>query len=413
MRQTAVGLDNAVNIDDLRKLAKRRLPKIAYDFIEGGLEDERGIARNENAFARFDLVPRYGIDVSMCDQSTMLFGRTYSGPLGIAPTGIASLFRPGADLMLAQAAKAANVPFIMSGTGTALLEDLGRLAPEHGWYQMYVARDRWISEDMIRRVGDAGLSTLVITVDVPVNSKRERNVRNGFTRPLKMTWKTKAEALLHPGWMAEYLRVGMPLFANWQQYAPSGSSNSQVADFVAEQTPIPVLWRDIETFRRIWPGKLVIKGIMHVEDAVRCAALGCDGIMVSNHGGRQLDKSPAPIEVLPAIAAAVGDKLTVMFDSGIRRGSDAVVALCLGAKYVFVGRATLYGAAAGGVAGATRALSIFRDEIARTMMQMGAPDIPSLGPQFLTWESNDPRRNAPPHLNGQRTVGASSKAEPG
>jgi L-lactate dehydrogenase (cytochrome)/(S)-mandelate dehydrogenase len=390
-----LGLEHAINIDDLRKLAKRRLPKIAYDFIEGGLEDERGIARNEDAFSGFDLVPRYGIDVSACDQSTVLFGRTYSGPLGIAPTGIAGLFRPGADLMLAKAAKAANVPFIMSGTGTALIEDLGRVAPEHGWYQLYPARDRSISEDMIRRARDAGLSTLVITVDVPVNSKRERNLRNGFTRPLRMTMGTKLEALLHPGWMAEYLRNGMPLFSNWQQYAPPGSSTAQVADFVASQTPVPVLWRDIEDFRRLWPGKLVIKGIMHADDAVHCAAIGCDGIMVSNHGGRQLDKSPGAIEVLPAIAAAAGDKLTVMFDSGIRRGSDAVVALCLGARFVFVGRATLYGAAAGGTAGAARALDIFRDEIGRTMMQMGAPDIRSLGPQFLTWDSDD-RRNAPP-----------------
>ncbi len=289
----------------------------------------------------------------------------------------------------------------MSGTGTALIEDLGRLAPDHGWYQLYVARDRSISEDMIRRARDAGLSTLVITVDVPINSKRERNLRNGFTRPLKMTMKTKLEALLHPGWMAEYLRTGMPLFANWQQYAPPGSSTAQVADFVASQTPVPVLWRDIETFRRLWPGKLVIKGIMHADDAVRCAALGCDGIMVSNHGGRQLDKSPGAIEVLPAIAAAAGDKLTVMFDSGIRRGSDAVVALCLGAKYVFVGRATLYGAAAGGTMGAMRALDIFKDEIGRTMMQMGAPDIRSLGPQFLTWDSDD-RRNAPPTSAARR-----------
>jgi (S)-mandelate dehydrogenase len=393
-----VGLEHAINIDDLRKLAKRRLPKIAYDFIEGGLEDERGIVRNESAFAGFDLVPRYGVDVSACDQSTTLFGRTYAGPLGIAPTGIAGLFRPGADLMLAEAAKAADVPFIMSGTGTAFIEDLGRIAPDHGWYQLYPARDQSISEDMIRRARDAGLSTLVITVDVPVNSKRERNLRNGFTRPLRMTMKTKLEALLHPGWMAEYLRTGMPLFCNWQKYAPPGASTAEVADFVASQTPVSVLWRDIETFRRLWPGKLVIKGIMHVDDAARCAALGCDGIMVSNHGGRQLDKSPGAIEVLPAIAAAVGDKLTVMFDSGIRRGSDAVVALCLCAKYVFVGRATLYGAAAGGMAGATRALDIFRDEIGRTMMQMGAPDIRSLGPQFLTWDSDDLRRNAPPML---------------
>jgi len=391
-----VNLDRAINIEDLRKLAKRRLPRIAFDFIEGGLEDERGLARNEDAFARFDLVPRYGVDVTAPDQATTLFGRAYSGPLGIAPTGLASLFRPGADLMLAAAAKAANVPFIMSGAGTGLIEDLGKLAPQHGWYQLYAAKERSISEDMIRRAGDAGLSTLVITVDVPVNSKRERNLRNGFTRPLRMTFKTRLEALRHPGWLAEFLRTGMPVFSNWKQYARPGSSASEIADFVAEQTPSPLLWRDIEAFRRLWPGKLVIKGIMHPDDAERCAALGCDGVIVSNHGGRQLDKSPASIEVLPAVAAAVGDRMTVMFDSGIRRGSDAIVALCLGARYVFVGRPTLYGAAAGGTAGAARALAIFKDEIGRTMVQMGAPGIASLGPQFLTWQQpDDLRRNAP------------------
>ena len=285
----------------------------------------------------------------------------------------------------------------MSGTGTGLIEDLGRVAPEHGWYQLYVARDRKISEDMVRRAREAGLSTLVITVDVPVNSKRERNLRNGFARPLKLTLQTKAEALLHPGWMAQFLRTGMPLFSNWQQYAPKGASAGEVADFVASQTPVAVTWADIEVFRRQWPGKLVVKGIMHPDDAVRCAALGVDGIMVSNHGGRQLDKSPAPIEVLPAITAAAGDKLTIMYDSGIRRGSDVVAALCLGAKYVFVGRATLYGAAAAGTAGATRALDIFRDEIGRTMAQIGAPDIKSLGPQFLFWkDADDLRRNRRP-----------------
>ena len=213
-------LDAAINFEDLRKLAKRRLPRIAYDFIEGGLEDEHGLARNEEAFHRLQLVPRYGIDVRTIDQSTTLFGRTYSGPIGIAPTGLAALFRRGGDLMLAEAAKSANVPFIMSGASTALIEDLGKLAPEHGWYQLYPARDRAISEDMVRRARDAGLSTLVITVDVPTNSKRERNLRNGFGRPLKLSVQSKLEACLHPAWLTEYLRHGVPVFSNWQRYAP-------------------------------------------------------------------------------------------------------------------------------------------------------------------------------------------------
>jgi isopentenyl diphosphate isomerase/L-lactate dehydrogenase-like FMN-dependent dehydrogenase len=392
-----VGLNKAINIEDLRKLAKRRLPKIAYDFIEGGLEDEDGIARNEQAFRSYRLVPRYFVDTRTCDQSAELFGRTYAGPIGIAPTGLASLFRPGSDLMLAEAAKAANVPFIMSGTGTGSIEDLGKVAPQHGWYQLYVARDRKISEDMIRRAGEAGLSTLVLTVDVPSNSKRERNIRNGFSRPLKLTLKTKLEACLHPAWMADYLRHGMPMFSNWLPYAPPGATASEVADFVASQTPSPVIWKDVENFRRLWTGKFVIKGIMHPDDAVRAGALGVDGVIVSNHGGRQLDRSPGPIEVLRAIHEAVGEKMTVMYDSGVRRGCDVVTALCLGAKFVFVGRPTLYGVAAAGIPGAAQALRIFKDEIGRTMAQMGATDIKSLGPQFLLWDHpDDLKRNQRP-----------------
>jgi (S)-mandelate dehydrogenase len=389
-------LDAAINFEDLRKLAKRRLPRIAYDFIEGGLEDEHGLARNEAAFRRYQLVPRYGVDVRTIDQTTTLFGRTYSIPIGIAPTGLAGLFRRGGDLMLAEAAKFANVPFIMSGASTALIEQLGNLAPEHGWYQLYMARDRKISEDMVRRARDAGLSTLVITVDVPTNSKRERNLRNGFGRPFKLGVKTRLEACLHPAWLAEYLRHGTPVFSNWEMYAPDGASPDAVADFVAAQMPVPVTWQDIDAFRRAWPGKLVLKGIMHPADARRAMAIGVDGIMVSNHGGRQLDCAPAPIDVLPAIGAAVGDKMTLMYDSGIRRGSDAITALCLGAKYVFVGRATLYGVTAGGRAGATRALDIFRDEIDRTMTQIGVPDIKGLGPHRLMWkDEEDLRRNIP------------------
>jgi L-lactate dehydrogenase (cytochrome)/(S)-mandelate dehydrogenase len=390
-------IDAAVNLDDLRKLAKRRLPKIAYDFIEGGLDDEDGLARNEDAFKQYPLVPRYGVDVTTRDQSTSLFGKTYSGPVGIAPTGGAGLFRRGGDLMLAEAAKAANVPFIMSGAATGLIEDLGRLAPEHGWYQLYIARDRKISEDMVRRAANAGLSTLVITVDVPVSSNRERNRRNGFVRPLKLTLKTKLEACRHPGWLVEFLRLGPPMLSNWQAYAPNGATASEVAEFARTQMPTPVLWQDIEAFRRLWPGKLVLKGVMHPDDATRAAAMGVDGIMVSNHGARQLDRAPAPMEVLPAIHAAVGDKMTVMYDGGIRRGSDVIIALCLGAKFVFVGRPTLYGVVAGGCAGAARAFDIFRNEIDLTMAQMGAPDIKSLGPQFLMWKDQDDlRRNVRP-----------------
>ena len=223
---------------------------------------------------------------------------------------------------------------------------------------------------------------------MPVSSNRERNLRNGFVRPLKLTLKTKLEALPASGLDGRVpAAAARRCSSNWQRLCAKRRARAEeVADFVTTQMPTPVLWQDIESFRRLWPGKLVLKGIMHPDDATRAAAIGVDGIMVSNHGARQLDRAPSPIEVLPAINAAVGDKMTVMFDSGIRRGSDVITALCLGAKFVFVGRPTLYGVAAGGCAGAARALDIFRNEIDLTMAQMGAPDIKSLGPQFLMWK---------------------------
>jgi len=385
-----MSLRDAINFDDLRRLAKRRLPKIAFDFIDGGCEDEEGLARNVEAFRRRRLVPRYFADVTTRDQSAELFGRTYAGPVGIAPTGLAGLFRHGADMMLAEAARDANVPFIMSGASTASIEELARVAPDHGWYQLYVARDRKISEDMIRRAADAGLSTLVLTLDVPTNSKRERNLRNGFVRPLRLSLKTRLEALLHPEWMLEYLSHGMPMMSNWERYARDGSTAEQVLDFQSAQMPTPVTWDDIERFRAMWRGEFVVKGIMDPGEAERAVAAGVDGIIVSNHGGRQLDRAPASIEVLPAIAAAVGNRTTVMLDSGIRRGADVVTALCLGAKFVFQGRFTLYGVTAGGRAGASKALDILRDEIDRVMIHIGAPRLDALGRHMIWMSSPSP-----------------------
>ncbi|MBS0527532.1 MAG: alpha-hydroxy-acid oxidizing protein [Proteobacteria bacterium] len=387
-------MKGVVNIEDLRKLAKKRLPKIAYDFIEGGTDDEVGLVTNEQAFRQARIVPRYLVDVSVRDQSTTLFGRTYSSPIGIAPTGLAGLFRRGADLMLAEAARDANVPFIMSGSATGSIEDLARLAPDHGWYQLYSSKDEAISEDLIKRTADAGLKTLVFTVDVPEGSNRERNIRNGWGRPLKLTWATKMEALEHPAWMLEWMRHGTPYFSNWAKYAGPGASADKVADLVAYQNRAPMTWKHVERFRQIFPGNFVLKGIMHPDDAIRAHSLGVDGIMVSNHGARQLDNAPSPLHVLPAIRDAVGDKMTVMFDGGIRRGLDAIIALCMGAKFVFQGRPTLYGVTAGGVEGAKAALGIFRREIDISMAQIGVTRISDLGPHYLMWkDEEDLRRN--------------------
>ena len=387
-------MNGVVNIEDLKKLAKKRLPKIAFDFIEGGTDDEVGLVTNEQAFRQARIVPRYLVDVSVRDQSTTLFGRTYSSPIGIAPTGLAGLFRRGADLMLAEAARDANVPFIMSGSSTASIEDLARLAPDHGWYQLYSSKDEAISEDLIKRTADAGLKTLVFTVDVPEGSNRERNARNGWGRPLKLSWGTKLEALEHPAWMLEWLRHGTPYFSNWAKYAGPNASAEKVADLVAYQNRAPMTWKHVERFRSIFKGNFVLKGIMHPDDAIRAHSLGVDGLMVSNHGARQLDNAPSPLHVLPAINEAVGDKMTLMFDGGIRRGLDALIALCMGAKFVFQGRPTLYGVTAGGVQGAAKALSIFRREIDISMAQIGATKISDLGPHYLMWkDEEDLRRN--------------------
>ncbi len=389
-----MNIDDCINLEDLRILAKKRIPKIVYDFVEGGVDDEDGLVRNQDAFRKRALAPRYMVDVSKLDQSTRLFGRTYSSAYGIAPTGGVGNFRRGGDMMLARAARDANIPFIMSGAATASMEDMAREAPEHGWYQLYTARDRSISEDQIRRAADLGIPALVVTVDVPVTPNRERNRRNGFGRPLKLSFASKVDALRRPFWLKDYLRHGIAMLANWQAYAPAGANAEAVGAFVATQVPTSLTWSDIESFRRLWPRTLILKGVMRVDDAVRAAEVGVDGLIVSNHGARQLDRAPAPLDVLPALDAAVGDRMTLMLDGGIRRGSDVLTALASGAKFVFLGRPTLYGAIAGGDAGAAKAVQIVRDEMNKVMAQMGCPSLDQLGPDFLHWSPDETGRNA-------------------
>ncbi|MCZ6627211.1 MAG: alpha-hydroxy acid oxidase [SAR324 cluster bacterium] len=375
--------EEAINIEDLHQAARRRMPKVAFDYFEGGAEDERGLARNEQAFRHHRLLPRYLVDVSQIDQRATLFGRTYSSPFGISPTGIGGLLRPGADLMLAEAAAAADIPYTLSSLSTTRLEDVARVAPQHAWYQLYGARERRISEDQIRRANDAGMHALMFTVDVPVFSKRERELRNRFGQP-RLPLRLYLEALRHPAWLFDYFRHGMPVFENWAPYSENGSSAKSVLQSVAEQFPVADhTWRDVENFRRIWSRPFILKGILHPDDAVRAAELGVDGILVSNHGARQLDAAPSPLEMLPAIKAAVGDRVSILVDSGFRRGSDIVIALALGAKFVFLGRAALYGVAAFGLPGAKHAIAIMQQEIEITLKQIGCPSLELLGPHFL------------------------------
>jgi (S)-mandelate dehydrogenase len=389
-----VKIGDALSIGDIERLAKRRLPRVVYEGIASGVEDEFGLKRNEDEFHRYRLLPRHLVDVSHRDQSTTLLGRTYASPFGISPTGVAGIFRHDAELMLAQAASAANVPFVMSGASMVSIERVARVNPANTWFQLYAARDPKISDDFLRRARDAGFGTLVLTVDNPVLPKRERDARNGFRLPPKLAPLDLLEALRHPAWVLDYLRRGgMPVIETWAPYAAPGADAAEVAKFFRTQSPSIQTWRDLEGFRRVWPGKLVVKGIMRPSDAVRCADHGVDGIVVSNHGGKALDRAPASIEILPHIKAAVGDRIAVMLDSGVRRGSDIIVARCLGADFVFVGRATLYGVAAAGREGATRALDILREEIDINLALIGCPRFDELGSDFLL--SDTGRGDAP------------------
>jgi L-lactate dehydrogenase (cytochrome)/(S)-mandelate dehydrogenase len=392
-----MNIDSAINIDDLKRLAKRRLPKIMFDFIEGGVEDEVGLRTNANAFRDIRLVPRYYVDTSKREQKATLFGRTFSSPFGIAPTGMAGAFAKDAELFLSQAAAEADIPYLMSGASNASMEQGAKLAPRNLWYQIYGARDRSFQLDLVRRAKDLGLSTIAVTCDVPVSSNRERNRRNGFVRPLRMTLPTILEAMLHPAWVINYYKQGgLPMLGNWQPYAKKGATPDEVADLFATQTPdASQTWRDIEAIRAAWPGKLLIKGIMHPEDARLALGMGVDGLIVSNHGGRQLDNMPSPLDMLPMIRTAVGPDVPLLLDSGVRRGSDVVAALCMGASFVLTGRATLYGATAGGLAGVKKAVAILQREIDLVLGQLGAPNLDALGPHYLldTVRAEEERRN--------------------
>ncbi len=390
-------IDRAINIDDLKRMAKRRLPKIMFDFIEGGVDDEIGLDTNAAAFRKLRLVPRYYVDTSKRSQRATLWDRSYASPFGVAPTGMAGAFRRDAELFLAQAAAEADIPYLMSGASNASMEQAAKLAPKNLWYQIYGARERAVAADLVRRAIDLGLSTIAVTCDVPVGSNRERNRRNGFSRPLRMTLPTILEATMHPAWVIDYFRNGgLPMLGNWQPYAPSGSTPDQVADVFAKLTPdASQTWRDLEAIRRAWPGKLLLKGVMHPEDARIATGMGVDGLIVSNHGARQLDLMPSPLEVLPMIRAAVGPETPLLLDSGVRRGADVVAALCMGADFVLTGRATLYGATAGGLEGVRKAVSIIQREIDLVLGQIGAVDLAALGPHFLldAVRAEEERRN--------------------
>ena len=366
-------LSQVQTIDELRRRAKRRLPRVIYDFIEGGAGDELGVVNAAKQYADYRIVPRYLLDVRPRSQEVTLFGGRLRSPFGIAPTGYAGVYRVKGEELLAEAARDAGVPIILSGSGIASIETVSRIAGQNAWFQLYAAREPSTSADLIRRAADCGVETLVVTVDLPLPGRRYRNARNGFKVPPTITPSLLLDVLRHPAWTIDYLRSGgLPAPGSWAPYAPAGAGPAAVAEVMRQNASSPLTWRDIESFRSQWKGNLVLKGDLHPEDARMAAGIGVDGLIVSNHGGRQFDRAPTPAEALPPIVAAVGDRMTVMTDGGITKGSDILVAFALGAKFVFTGRATLWGLTAAGLAGVERALSILRDEVDAGLAQTGA-----------------------------------------
>lgn len=381
-----VNLTQALNIDDLRRMAERRLPRVAYDFLEGGAEDAVTLRDNRAVFERIRLRPRTLVDVSGRSQQVAVFGKTFSAPFGIAPTGAAGLYCFEADIALARAAAAAGVPFVLSTASFVTLERVAQEAGGAKWFQLYMSKDRESARRLAGRAHDAGYEALVVTTDVPVGGNREYNRRNGFEIPFRLNLANMIDGALHPHWLANvFLRTllasGVPRFQNVDVDVGGRIVSKNLGEFRARREALD--WGDLRWLREIWPHKLLVKGILTAEDALRAAENGADGIFVSNHGGRQLDGARSPIDALPEIVAAVGNRLAIMVDSGFRRGSDIVKALALGADMVFVGRPVLYGAAAGGEAGIARALEILKTEVDRVMALVGCPTVDQLNREYL------------------------------
>ena len=366
------------SIASLRARARRRIPRFAFDFLDGGAEDEQALARARESWARIRLTPRIGRDMARRDLSTTLFGRRWAAPLGVAPTGLTALAWPGADLMIARAATAAGLPATLSTPATATIEEAARAAPDHLWFQLYVPAQAEIAFDLMRRAQAAGIEVLLLTMDVPVPGKRERDLRNGFALPLRPTARMGWDLATHPRWSLATLRAGAPRFANLAPYAPRAAGAQSTAAFMASQIMPSLDWALVRRLRDAWPGAFVVKGVMHPADAEEALRAGADALLVSTHGGRQLDAALAPAEALPGIVAAVKGRCPVLVDGGIRRGADVARALALGADFVLAGRPTLYGAAAGGDAGAAQALAILMDELDRCMAMLGCSDVAAL-----------------------------------
>jgi isopentenyl diphosphate isomerase/L-lactate dehydrogenase-like FMN-dependent dehydrogenase len=366
------------SVDHFRTAAERRLPRFVFDYVDGGAGSESSVRRNVAALEEVRLTPRILNDCTTRDLSTELFGHRYAAPFGVAPIGFQNLIWPGADLALAKSAAAMNLLYILSTAGTASVEDIAAVAPRNSWFQLYIGGDDAIAYDLIVRAEAAGMETLVVTVDVPLGSKRIRDLKNGFVQPFRPKPAMGWQLVSHPLWSLATLKAGAPRFRNMEKYVAPGTSTAGVAGRIGSLAGARLDWGMVAEIRRRWPRKLVLKGVMHAGDARRAADAGIDGVIVSNHGGRQWAGVPATIEALPAIRQSVGRSAAVIFDGGIRSGDDIAKAIAMGADFVLLGRAFMFGVGAMGAEGGPHTMRMIYDELDNAMAQLGARNIAEL-----------------------------------
>lgn len=387
-------LHSAANVDDLRRAARRRLPRGVFDYIDGGAEEELSLARNVDAFRQVEFCPRVLNDVGRVDPSTTLLGHRLPMPLVMAPTGFTRIVTPGGELDVARSAARAGVPYTLSTLATRSIEEVAAASSGPKWFQVYVWKDRGLVKDLLARAASAGYEAIVMTVDVAMLGRRERDVRRGLTLPPKLGASILFDGLAHPAW-AWRLATAEPItFANVVGTGtPDGTYAAALADYVSTQFDPSLSWRDLEWFRTVWDRPIVLKGVQTVDDAILAADAGIEAIAVSNHGGRQLDGAPPALELVAPLADAVGDRSEIICDGGVRRGSDIVKAVALGARACMVGRAYLYGLAAAGPRGVDHVLAQFYEGVCRTMALIGSATVDDLGPGLVRWRSRQPARS--------------------
>jgi L-lactate dehydrogenase (cytochrome) len=374
---------NPLTIADFRQIARRRLPKFVFDYADGGAGDETTMNLNRAALAQLRFHPRQQIDVSKRSMDTTLLGRRISMPMLLGPTGLQRLVHRRADLEVARAAGDAEIPFVVSASTAFTVEEIAEAGSGDLWLQIYPWRDRKALEHVVTRAIVAGYSTLVVTVDVPLLGRRERDLRNGMSIPPRITPRNVYQGARHPRWVTHLLRGPEITFVNFKDLAP-GSKGMALMQWVNDELTNPAAaWSELQWLRRLWPGPLVVKGILTVEDARAAVREGADAIVVSNHGGRQLDDTPATAEVLPRVVDAVGDRTEVLMDGGVRRGGDILKALALGARAVLIGRPYWWGLAVGGARGVSGVIDVFRKELDMAMALSGRPTIDSVGRDLL------------------------------